>query len=141
MNAKDFLQQVKKLDKMIENKLAEVQRWKDIANSATSNMSGEKVESSHNPHKIVDAICTYMDLETEIKKDIDALVRIKNDVISVIEQLNATEYDLLHKVYIQHYRLDEAAYMLKNSYSWATTVHGRALKHVQKILDEREKGT
>ena len=23
------------------------------------------------------------------------------------------------------------------TYSWATTVHGRALEHVQKILDER----
>jgi DNA-directed RNA polymerase specialized sigma subunit len=138
MNAKEFLRQIKKLDKLIENKLAEVQRWKEIAtNVSPASMTMDRVQSSSNPQKIADAICRYIDLEREINQDIDKLVDTKKDVISVIEQLNATEYDVLHKIYVQGFTFDEVAIACHRSPSWATTVHGRALKHVQTILDQR----
>lgn len=137
MNAKDFLRQIKKLDRLIENKLIEIQRWKDIANNTTANLTGERVQSSGNPQKIADAICRYIDLEREINQDIDKLVDAKKDVISVIEQLNATEYDIIHKIYVQHLTLEDVADAYDRTYSWATTIHGRALKHVQNILNKR----
>lgn len=139
MKAKDFLLQVRKLDKMIENKLAEVQRWKDIANNTSANVTGDRVQTSGNPFKISDAIGRYIDLEHEINRCIDELIDTKKDVISVIEQLNATEYDLLHKVYIQDIPLYEVANIYDRTYNWATTTQGRALKNVQKIIDERQR--
>ena len=137
MNAKDFLRQIKKLDRLIENKLIEIQRWKDIANNTTANLSGERVQSSGNPQKIADAIGRYIDLEREINQDIDRLVETKKDVICVIEQLNATEYDIIHKIYVQYLTLEDVADAYDRTYSWATTIHGRALKHVQNILNKR----
>lgn len=137
MRAKEFLQQVKKLDKLIENKMIEVQQWKEIAENTTANLTGERVQSTHNPHKIADAIGKYIDLEAEIKRDIDDLIAAKKDVISVIEQLNADEYNVTHKIYVQCLTYDETAYICKQSKSWVTTTHGRALKHVQGILDQR----
>lgn len=138
MNAKEFLQQVRKLDKLIENKLAEVQRWKEIANNTTVNMSGEKVQSSGNHDSIENAICTYMDLEREINRNIDDLIDKKKDIVGVIEQLSATHYDILHKLYVQNYTLQDVASLYQRDYGWATTTHGRALKHVQIILNRRE---
>ncbi len=138
MNAKEFLRQIKKLDKLIENKMFEVQQWKEIANNTTASFSGERVQSSSNPHKIAHAIGRYIDLEREINQDIDRLVETKKDVIGVIEQLNATEYDVIHKIYVQYLTFDEVAYACKHSKSWATSIHGRALKHIQGILDKRE---
>ena len=137
MNAKEFLRQIKKLDRLIENKLIEIQRWKDIANNTTANLSGERVQSSGNPQKIADAIGRYIDLEREINQDIDNLVDAKKDVIGVIEQLNATEYDVMHKIYVQHLTLEDVADSYDRTYSWVTTIHGRALKHVQNILNKR----
>lgn len=137
MNAKEFLRQIKKLDKLIENKLIEIQRWKDIANNTTANLTGERVQSSGNPQKIADAIGRYIDLEREINQDIDNLVDTKKDVIGVIEQLNATEYDVMHKIYVQHLTLEDVADAYDRTYSWVTTIHGRALKHVQNILNKR----
>lgn len=139
MNAKEFLRQVKKLDRLIENKMIEVQQWKEIAENTTATLSGERVQSTHNPHRIADAIGRYIDLEAEIKRDIDALIATKKDVIEVIEQLNADEYDVTHKIYVQFLTYDETAYICKQSKSWVTTAHGRALKHVQRILNERNK--
>ena len=138
MKAQDFLKQVQKLDKLIENKLAEVQRWKEIANNTTVNMSGERVQSTGNHDTVANAICTYLDLEAEINASIVELVATRQDIINVIEQLNPTYYDILHKLYVQYFTLQEVATMYDMSYNWATTTHGRALKQVQIILNKRE---
>ena len=66
IKAIDFLRQIKKIDKRIENKLVEIQQWKDIATNSTTNMSFESGSSTPNPHKTADAICKYMDLEYEL---------------------------------------------------------------------------
>lgn len=139
MNAKEFLLQIKKLDRMIENKQIEVQQLKELACNTSPNLTGERVQSSGNPHRIADAIGKYIDLEREIMRRVDDLVNIRCEVIAVIEQLNAVEYDILHKIYVQNYTLDDVADVYDKTYGWATTAHGRALKRVQNILDGREK--
>lgn len=138
MRAKDFLRQVYKLDRMVENKLAEKRQWQEIAAGATPQTTGERVQSSGNPQRMADAISRYIDIEREIDECIDRLVDTKREVIGVIEQLNATEYDVLHKMYIQGYTLQEVADMKGRSYSWMTSTHGRALQNVQRIIDKRK---
>lgn len=139
MNAKEFLQQVKKIDKLIENKMIEIQQWKEIAENTTVGLTGERVQSSHNPQKIADAIGRYIDLENELREDIERMIAIKKDVISVIEQLEAIQYDILHKLYVQHLSLWDVADKCNRTYSWVTTIHGQAVKNVQKILNNRGK--
>lgn len=138
MNARDFLKQPRKLDKMIENKLLEKAQWKAIATGTAAQMGGERVQSSGSQQKMADAVARFVDIDKEIDECIDHLIDAKNDVIAVIEQLNATEYDILHKIYIQYKTIDDVADLCDKTYSWVTTVHGRALKMVQNILDERE---
>lgn len=147
MEAKEFLRQLEKLDMMIENKLIERDQWKAIAMGATSGSADviingvrhqmDKVQSSGNPQKMADAIIRYVDLEAEIDAVIDELIATKKDIISVIEQLEAVEYDLLHKVYVQRLTLYDAAAACNKSWSWAKTTHGIALKHVRDILNKR----
>lgn len=138
MRAKDFMCQLKKLDNMITNKLFEKEQWLSIAYNTTARTGGERVQSSGSQQKMADAVGMYIDMEAEINACIDKLVDTRRDIISVIENLNAIEYDLLHKVYVQDISLYEVAGMYGKTYSWATTIHGRALKHVQNILDKRE---
>ena len=138
MRAKEYLRQLEKLDRMIENKLIERQRWLDLATDTTAALHGERVQSSGNKQRMESAIVSMVDLEKEIDDCIDRLVDTRRDVVGVIEQLNATEYDLLHKIYVQHIPIYDVATKSDKSYSWTTTVHGRALKNVQNILDARE---
>ena len=138
MNAKDFLKQIKKLDAMITNKLIEKEQWKAMATGTTAQMGGERVQSSSSQQKMADAVARYVDIEKEIDSIIDTLVDTRLEVVNTIEKLNATEYDLLHKIYVQHMTMDEVAIVCDKSTSWVTTVHGRALKNVQDILDAKE---
>lgn len=138
MNAKDYLKQLKKLDRMIENKRIELAQWRSMACNVSSQWGGERVQSTSNPHKMSDAVDNYIDLEKEIDICIFAMIQTKKEIISTIEMLNPAQYDLLHKLYVQGLTFDEAAFACDKSRSWATTIHGRALKNVQRILDERE---
>ena len=140
MDAKDFLRQLKKLDYMIENKKAEKQQWKAISMGTTAQMGGERVQSSSSQQKMENAVVRYTDIEREINECIDRLYDTKKDVINVIEQLNTEEYDILHKKYVQYLKFDEIAAIKDKSTSSITSIHGIALKNVQKILDERERG-
>lgn len=140
MKASDFLRQLKKLNVMIENKLVEKEQWKSIALGTTAQMGGERIQSSGSQQKMADAVVRFVAIEKEIDECIDKLIDTKKEVIEVIEQLSATEYDLLHKVYVQNLTLYDIANMYDKTYSWATTIHGRALKKVQEILDGKFKG-
>ena len=140
MKAKDYLQQVNKLDRMISNKLIEVEQWKAIATGTTAYSNGDMVQSYGNQQRMESAICKYVSIQDEIDRYIDNMIDIKQDVIHTIEQLPAIEYDLLHHVYIQDKTLYDVADMNDKTYSWATTIHGRALKHVQDILNKGDLG-
>ena len=137
MKAKEYLRQVRKLDKMIKNKLIEKQQWMDVALSITGQLNDEKVKSSGNQQRTASAIEKCIDLEREIEEHIDNLIDKKREILGVIEQLKPDEYDLIHAYYIQFMTLEDAAYSLGKSYTWATTVHGRALNSVQAIIDRK----
>ena len=152
MDAKTFLKQLRKIDKMIVNKEIEIEQWKAIAEGTTAQMGGERVQSSGSQDKMANAVCKYTIIEQEVKKHRDELIAVKQDVISVIESLeNAMEYDVLHKMYVgkmvetddgtkynHYFEFQEIADMYDRHYSTITTIHGRALKNVQRILDARK---
>lgn len=138
--ARLFLERVQKLDKLIENKLIEIERWKEIALNIGTKLDGERVKGGGgNNQTMADAISRYVDIEREITEDIDNLIKAKSEVVEVIEQLNAYDYDILHKIYVQGLTMFEVADKLKIGYSTVTTAHGRALQKVQEILNERKK--
>jgi hypothetical protein len=138
LNAQEYLKQLKKLNMMIVNKQIEIQQWKTIASGTTAYSEGERVQSSGNQQKMEKAVAEYVDIEESMKAELTEFVKTKQEIISVIQMLRPVHYDLLHMIYVQFLTFDDVADKYDKSYSWATTVHGRALKQVQKILHERE---
>lgn len=134
MEAKRYLEEYKKIDTMILNKTIEAEQWEALAQSITANMGGEKVQSSSNQQKMQDYICNKIDIESEI----DVLIAKKKDITDTIAMLPTQEYDILHKAYIQDKSLKEITVNSNIGYTSITTLHGRALQNLQKLLDERE---
>lgn len=138
MVAKEFLQQVEKMDILIAHKLIEKQQWRDIAGGITAAMESEKVRSMGKQSKMADAIAKCLDMEAEVANVVDQYVATKQEVIRIIEQVqNPTWYKVLHMKYIQHLDLAEIADRCNGSYDWAKSAHSKAVKIVQKILDEK----
>lgn len=137
--AQKYLEQVEKIEAIIRNKLIEKKQWLDIALGITANTEGERVQSSGSQSRMADAVGKCVDVEREIDSYVDRLIDTKQEVTQTIEQLDSpTEYRLLHLRYIQYVALIDIAVDWGVDYSTITTTHGRALKHVQEILDRRD---
>lgn len=131
---------MEKIDTLVENKLIEQRQWKDLALSITATMGGERVQSSSkSTSKMEDAVVKCIMIEDEIAAAVASLIAEKKKVVRTIEALNSpTEYRILHMRYIQYISLADIAEKLNKEYTWVTTVHGRAVKHVQNILSKEK---
>lgn len=138
--AQMFLARVEMIDALVENKLIEQRQWKDLALSITANMDGEKVKSSSTTtSKMEDAIIKCIMIEDELSAAVERLIGEKKAIVGLIEKLDSpTEYRILHMRYIQYISLADIATKLGKEYTWVTTTHGRAVKHVQDLLKRKE---
>ena len=128
------------IDTLVENKLIEQRQWKDLAMNITANMEGERVQSSSaTTSKMADAVVKCIMVEEEIAAEVDRLIAEKKKAVRTIESLHSpTEYRILHMRYIQYISLADIATKLNKEYTLVTTVHGRAVKHVQDILSKEK---
>ena len=130
----EFLQQVGKYELIIHNKLIEVEQWKALAESTTSVLTPDKVQTSGSQQKMSEAVDRYIDIQNEIKDYIEKLYEAKKEVLSKIEQLEPVDYDVLHKIYVQFLTFKDVADSYEKSYSWACKQHTKALEQLEAIL-------
>lgn len=128
MTAVEYLSQAYRLDIRINSKIEQVANLNDLALKATSVVTGMPHSPNRGKSTMADTIDKIIDLQNEINADIDRLVDLKAEIVSVIKAVGNTEYQtLLEKRYlnymswesiavdmgysIQHlYRLREKAY-------------------------------
>ena len=135
---KEYLYQVKKLDRMINNKLNELEKWKSVCEYPNVPAYGlEKVQSSGG--KTTFALENYIIMESEIQEAIQELLETKREVIGTIEKLPLPEYEVLYEKYVNFKEFQEIADKMDKSYSWTTSIHGRGLVSIRKILQGKEK--
>ncbi|MBR2388180.1 MAG: hypothetical protein IKB02_05360 [Clostridia bacterium] len=134
MTAEKYLEQVKKIDAIILNKLKEYKRWVDAAEGMGGFSVSDRVQTTRNLHRGADAIAEYIDLEREIKE----LKRQKNEVIGTLQQLPCDEYKVLYKIFIEGCMLKELPSQLDKSYDWVKKKKRVGLKLLQDILDEKK---
>lgn len=139
MEAKEYLKQIERYDVELECKEAERQQWRDLTVRITANMEGERVQSSGSKSPMADAAIECVDMEKEIVETIRKLIDTKKTVTQTIEKVqNPTWYKVLHMIYVRYMDLTEVADKCNKSYDWAKSVHSKALKIVQKIIEEQE---
>lgn len=140
MDAREYLQQIAKDDKLIQNKCVEVYQLRCLATSVTAPMGTEPVQTSGVSDKVGNITAKIVDLEAEINRMIDKFIDDKQERIKVIEQVNEPlQYNILHKHYVQGMRFRDIAEEEHYSEVHINKQHQKALKKVQRILD-KEKG-
>lgn len=134
--AQKFLEGFELADAQTECKLAERQYWADKSLKITGQMGGERVQASGSQDPMAQARDICMDMEQDILSQIVILAAKQKEVTQTLDRLdNPTEYKVLHQRYIQFKDYQTIADNFNSDYTWATTVHGRALKSVEKILN------
>ena len=95
MTAKQYLKQARYLDERINTKIAQVSSLHDLATKATSTLSDMPGSPTRNTHRMEDIIIKILMLENEINADIDNLVDLKDEILSVIKAVDDEECRLL----------------------------------------------
>lgn len=106
MTAREYLWQLKNIDKRIEDKMEEAQRWRDIAENVTSKVSKDKVQTTPKPDKMADAIVNAVQYEQESEELARRLAEFKNKVIHMIDAIDDIRYyDILKMFFVRNMKI------------------------------------
>lgn len=132
MTAKEYLNQARILDMLINTKQSELYKLKLMATSISSPQITEKVHTSgeNSAMRIIDKI---VDLQNEINAEIDELVDLKSEIRDRIAKVyNKKFIALLTDKYINGFTLEQIAEENDISYSTVCRQYGEALQIFRK---------
>ncbi|WP_307992274.1 hypothetical protein [uncultured Clostridium sp.] len=136
MTAKEYLSQAYRIDQRINSKLEQIVSLRALATKATSTLSDTPPSGTRNVHSMEDTIAKMVDLENEINLDIDALVNIKQEVVTTIKKVDNQEYQtLLELRYLCFKSWEQIAMEIGYDLRWIYRLHQRALAVVKDIIN------
>lgn len=134
MKAKEYLQQLQRLDTMINQKIKELGDLRLMSQSVGGiDYSKERGQSSPSGDApFVKPVLRMIELEQEINTEIDRFVDEKHEIINQIQALqNPKHIDILYKHYVEFKRLEIVAVEMNFTYQYIVELHGTALKEFQ----------
>jgi DNA-directed RNA polymerase specialized sigma subunit len=131
MTSKEYLSQAYRIDQRINSKLEQIVSLRALATKATSTLSDTPPSGTRNVHSMEDIIAKIVDLENEINRDIDILVDLKREFVSVIREIDNTEYQtLLELRYLCFKTWEQIAVDMGYSLQHIFRIHDKALKEI-----------
>ena len=120
MTTKEYLGQLRNIDRRIKDKLDEEEKWRGIATSISVNIGEVSVQTSKKYDKMGDAISLALDYEEEARQLAINLIETKHRISQQIDMIeNINSYNILNSYYIRGNRLeivaDEIGYSLKQT--------------------------
>lgn len=133
MTTKQYLNQIDRINRMVNNKLAEIYQLKTMVCSISVSANEDKVKSSSDKDKLGSAVAKIVDLENEINKAIDIYVDKKERIVSQIDSIkDIMEYQVLFSRYIEHKTFEQIAEDNDYSVRQILRIHGNALVEFEK---------
>ena len=126
--ARDILSQAYRIDQRINSKLEQVESLNLLATRAACALTGMPKSSSPSTSPMADAVAKIIDLQEEINHDIDILVNLKREIVSLIKSIQHMEYQtILEKRYLCFLSWEQIAVDLCYSIHHLYKMHKAAL--------------
>lgn len=140
MDAKTYLSQAYRIDQRINSKLEQIVSLRELATKATSTLSDMPSSGTRNIHSMEGIITKMVDLEEEINIDIDTLVDLKREFVTIIKKINNPEYQtLLELRYLCFKTWEQIAVDMGYDLRYLHKLHGRALESCDINFEEDTK--
>lgn len=131
MTKKEF-REIIYLDHLINSKIRLLDNLKfNRLQVKSMQLKTDVVQESRNGNRQEDLIIRIMDLEKEITKDIDDLIREKQRAKVVIDKLDGPYRLVMTMRYLECMKWEEIAYRIGYSIQAIYKIHGQALKRVE----------
>ena len=125
MTAKEYLGQAYRLDQRINSKLEQVMSLRTLATKATSTLSDTPPSGTRNVHHMEDIIVKIIEMKNEINRDIDNLVDLKREMVSVIKAVTDPEYQTIL----------ELRYLCFKSWEQIAVDMNYSIQHIYRLRD------
>jgi RNA polymerase sigma factor (sigma-70 family) len=131
MTAKEYLNQARHLDALINCRLREIDYWKDLS----SGVSGSSFEPHYNPNHPTEApfvrcLEKIDEIQRSVEEKVAYLIKLRDEINSRIDMLDNREEQLLLRYrYLDGCTWEEIGRMLNVSLRTVHRIHGMALQH------------
>ena len=133
MTAKEYLNQARHLDALINCRLREIDYWRDLSSS----VSGTRFDGMpHSPNRPTDApfvrcLEKIDEIQRSVEEKIAYLVRLKEEINTAIDKLESRDEQLVLRYrYLDDCTWEEISRMLNVSLRTVHRIHGSALQNL-----------
>lgn len=134
MKTQEYLKQIERLDRMIQNKLTEIYQLKQMATSITSEPKEVNVQASTDKDRLGKTVSKLVDLERQTDKLVDEYINKRALIISQIDKVeNTNMYHILSEKYVARKDLGTIACEMGYSFRQVRRIHGNALVEFERL--------
>lgn len=132
MTAKEYLNQARHLDALINWRLREIDYWRDLSSSVSGTRFDGMPHSPNRPTEAPFVRCLEKidEIQRSVEEKITYLVRLKEEINTAIDKLeNRDEQLVLRYRYLDDCTWEEISRMLNVSLRTVHRIHGSALQN------------
>ena len=132
METKEYLQQIGRYDRLINNKLVELAQYRSMACSVSAVKNDERVQSSPSYDTMDKIVSKIEQMENEIDMLVDRYIDNKRIIISQIDSMSdEMTYQILFSRYVEQKTFEKMAIEMNYCYKQIIRRHGKALKEFE----------
>lgn len=132
METKEYLQQIGRYDRLINNKLVELAQYRSMACSVSAVKNDERVQSSPRYDTMDKIVSQIEQMENEIDMLVDRYIDNKRIIISQIDSMSdEMTYQILFSRYVEQKTFEKMAIEMNYCYKQVIRRHGKALQEFE----------
>lgn len=132
METKEYLQQIGRYDRLINNKLVELAQYRSMACSVSAVKNDERVQSSPSYDTMDKIVSKIEQMENEIDTLVDRYIDNKRIIISQIDSMSdEMTYQILFSRYVEQKTFEKMAIEMNYCYKQIIRRHGKALQEFE----------
>lgn len=132
METKEYLQQIGRYDRLINNKLVELAQYRSMACSVSAVKNDERVQSSPSYDTMDKIVSKIEKMENEIDMLVDRYIDNKRIIISQIDSMSdEMTYQILFSRYVEQKTFEKMAIEMNYCYKQIIRRHGKALQEFE----------
>ncbi len=132
MTAKEYLNQARHLDALINSRLREIDYWRDLSSSVSSTNFDGMPHSPNHPTEapFVRCIEKIDEIQRNVEEKVAHLIQLRDEMNTQIDMMDSREEQtLLRYRYIDGFTWEEIARVLNVSLRTVHRIHGAALQN------------
>ena len=132
METKEYLQQIGRYDRLINNKLVELAQYRSMACSVSAVKNDERVQSSPSYDTMDKIVSKIEQMENEIDMLVDRYIDNKRIIIFQIDSMSdEMTYQILFSRYVEQKTFEKMAIEMNYCYKQIIRRHGKALQEFE----------